>query len=116
MANSILIVEDNADLRWLYQQALQRGGYNVSLAANGQEAIDHLLSSNNRPCFILLDLMMPVMDGWQFLEKRAQDPSLSTIPVVVCSAAKENLPQGIRVLKKPVDISTLLSVAAETCP
>lgn len=110
----ILIVEDNVDLRMLYEQAMSSEGYETISAGNGREALD-LLRSGTRPCVILLDLMMPVMDGWQFLKEREADPALSSIPVVVCSASKENVPDSVRFLRKPVDLDVLLQVAHDHC-
>ena len=107
--SSVLIVEDNADLRQLYRIALRGQGLQAVFATNGQEALNLLISSP-APRFIVLDMMMPVMDGWEFLNHKNQHPELSAIPVVVCSATAERIPPGIEILRKPVVISKFLEI------
>src|SRR3712207_6404701 len=87
----LLVVEDDQDIRETLQQALELEGYQVSTAGNGKEALDilHLADPPSRPHLILLDLMMPIMDGWEFLEKARSTNLLSGIPVVIVSAAGE---------------------------
>src|SRR3982074_3818832 len=82
---NILVVEDDPDIRAALTQILSDDGYAVATAANGQEAIDHLRRTSP-PALILLDLMMPVMDGWQFRSHQKQDPALKSIPVVIVTA------------------------------
>jgi len=81
----ILVVEDNSDIRETVCLVLQAGGYQTAEAANGREAIDWL-HSEAAPSVILLDLTMPVMDGYQFLTAKEADPVLEGLPVVVMSA------------------------------
>lgn len=111
----ILVVEDNSDLRMLYRQALSLDGYEVREAANGQEALNILRNSQSKPKLIILDLMMPVMDGWEFLKIRSLDPDLLQIPVVVCSASKESVPSQVRFLRKPIALDVILGLAEEYC-
>jgi CheY-like chemotaxis protein len=82
----ILVVEDDIDLRATLCDALDLEGYVTICAENGEAALRHL-ASGARPCVILLDLMMPVMDGWTFRQEMLKDPSLASIPVIVMSAA-----------------------------
>jgi PAS domain S-box-containing protein len=109
---TILIVEDDRDVVEALSSLLQVHGYEVEFALNGREALD-LLKSDLRPGLILLDLMMPVMDGMQFREAQVSDPALADIPVVVMSAhpkAREIM-ESIRAqayLKKPVEIHSIL--------
>jgi two-component system OmpR family response regulator len=81
----ILIVEDNADLRRLYAIGLNQRGFEVKLAANGAEAVDRIASE--RPDAIILDLVMPVMDGWEVIERvnPSGGPRRTDIPVIVVS-------------------------------
>ena len=81
----VLIVEDNADLRRLYAIGLNQRGYEVKLAANGAEAIDRI--ENDRPDVIILDLVMPIMDGWEVIDRINQGPPAAKpeIPVLVVS-------------------------------
>lgn len=112
---SLLIVEDDPAIREALQSVLESEGHTVHAAANGQEAL-MLLRRIPHPQLILLDLMMPVMSGWDLLGKLRADPELSAIPVVVVSAAP---PKGelaaSRVLKKPIEVNTLLRVVEELC-
>lgn len=109
----ILLVDDDPDIREALAMVLEIAGHTVVAASNGAQALE-LLSRTPLPRVILLDLMMPVMDGWQFMEALQQDPSLMTVPVVVFSGAGQVLqeaPKGASVvLKKPVDLKTLLSI------
>ena len=69
----ILVVDDDPDIRDSLREVLEDEGYEVACVGNGREALDHLKTANPRPCVILLDLMMPVMDGWQFRKEQKQD-------------------------------------------
>src|SRR5919201_836869 len=81
----ILLVEDEPSTRDAMTLVLELQGYKVVGAADGQQALDHL-RGDGRPCIILLDLMMPVLDGWGFRAQQQQDPALAAIPVIVVSA------------------------------
>ncbi|HJU27913.1 MAG TPA: response regulator [Candidatus Binataceae bacterium] len=110
---SILIVED--DIRALDALAylLERDGYAVVCARNGREALD-LLADNPRPGLILLDLAMPVMDGWEFRRRQRLDPALSGIPVIVISALISGAPSGVKaVMSKPIDMNKLRELIAK---
>jgi CheY-like chemotaxis protein len=96
---------------------LELEGYRVSTVSNGKEALD-LLRVIEPPCLILLDLMMPVMNGWEFLKAQKGDSALATIPVVVVSAAHGMLPrppEADAAMKKPVDLEVLLKVVRDWC-
>lgn len=112
---SVLIVEDDPAIREALQSVLESEGHTAHTAANGGEALA-LLRRIARPQLILLDLMMPVMSGWELLGLLRADPEFSSIPVVVVSAAP---PKGelaaSRVLKKPIEVNTLLRVVEELC-
>jgi CheY-like chemotaxis protein len=109
----ILLVEDDADIAEAISTCLADHGFTVVVAANGREALDTLLQSAPLPSLILLDLMMPVMDGWQFRAAQSAEPLLSGIPVVLLSAhvnvreaAEKMAVAGW--LKKPVELTALL--------
>jgi CheY-like chemotaxis protein len=100
-AATVLIVEDDLDLQDFLRDVLGDQGYSVTMAANGLEALA-ALSRGPRPNVILLDLMMPLMDGWQFLaEVRAHGP-YPDVPVVVETASKEPVVGGQRGGEKAV--------------
>jgi two-component system response regulator MprA len=109
---SVLIVEDDRDIRECIADALEVEGYSVALAGNGREALEKL-RAGVRPELILLDLLMPVMSGWEFRHEQLADPLLSGIPVVVVSAS---VPGGLRPdrhLSKPFGVDELLEVVGD---
>jgi len=116
----ILVIEDEADLRETLRDFLELVGFQVETATNGREGLDKL-DAIGHPCLIMLDLMMPVMNGWQFLESIRSDsrPGRAAIPVVVVSAAADvsdvQSRYGCRSLGKPVDIDRLLALANQHC-
>lgn len=114
---NVLIVEDEKAIRQMMQDVLEIHGYNVVVAADGHEGIEQLRRLAPEPCVILLDLMMPGMNGWQFLDFQRSDPRLASIPVVVCSAYKESAksirPAGI--VEKPVQLKNLLGAVQAFC-
>jgi CheY-like chemotaxis protein len=81
----VLIVEDDVDIRETLGEALASAGYETAAAANGLEGLAS--ARRARPDLIVLDVMMPVMDGWQFRSAQRQDPALASIPVIVISAS-----------------------------
>jgi CheY-like chemotaxis protein len=116
----ILVVEDDAATRSAMQMVLNGFGYRVAAASNGQEALDHLRSGNGLPALILLDLMMPVMDGWRFRDEQNKDPALSSIPVVVISAdghvdQKASALGAAACLRKPIEVEELLAAVRQHC-
>jgi CheY-like chemotaxis protein len=114
---TILVVEDNDDVRDMMAVSLQLEGHRVVTARNGQHALE-VLDRGPRPCLILLDLMMPVMDGWEFQRRVAERPEFREIPIVVVSAAGGDLLRQIRsaaFLPKPIDLDRLLNVVCEFC-
>ena len=80
------MVDDDPDIRDSLREVLEDEGYEVACVGNGREALDHLKTASPRPCVILLDLMMPVMDGWQFRREQKQDADIADIPLVVITA------------------------------
>jgi CheY-like chemotaxis protein len=116
---SILLVEDDTDSREILAEILEEEGYRVACAANGQEALDYLQSNTSPPRLILLDLMMPVMDGWQFLDEQRRTPNLATIPVVIVTGmGARTRKNGLGVagyLLKPIDVTALLGMVASYC-
>jgi CheY-like chemotaxis protein len=116
----ILLIEDEELLREGLKQILEEDGCRVAATADGAAAMELLRNGNFSPCMILLDLMMPVLDGWGFRAQQQQDPSLASIPVVVVSA-DGGVPQKAAALgasaylQKPVDIDQLLATVRRYC-
>jgi signal transduction histidine kinase len=108
---SLLVIEDDSDIREALDGLLSMEGFRVTGCSNGREALEWLRISP-KPDLILLDLMMPVMDGWQFRVAQKDDPELATIPVLALSAdstAKAAAIDAEAYLKKPVDYDTLIA-------
>jgi CheY-like chemotaxis protein len=118
-SHKILIVEDDPDVREVLQSFLTAEGYAAEGVANGQEALAHLRGATELPRLILLDLMMPVMDGWQFLRERAVEPTLVDIPVLVMTGGPPRTTptdNGVaEIIAKPVDLATLLEKVGRHC-
>jgi two-component system, chemotaxis family, chemotaxis protein CheY len=113
----ILVVDDDLDIRELLAEALEDFGFAAITAPNGLEAARLVRSANAIPSLILLDLMMPVMDGYGFLEERAKDPVLSSIPVAVITAGHgvdmTRLGSSTPIIQKPIDLPLLVDVIQE---
>ena len=117
---SILVIEDDQSIRIAIQHALELEGYIVLAAADGKEGLE-ILRSADRPCLILLDLMMPIMNGWQFLEelRNDQESMIATLPVIITSAAGRAADSAVQMaqgyIKKPINLDILLDIVAKFC-
>jgi two-component system chemotaxis response regulator CheY len=107
----ILVVEDDRAIRETIQQALELEGFSVVTAEHGKEALEALTERNLRPSLILLDLMMPVMNGWEFLDALEALPAFQAPPVVITSAVREpsHHQRASAFLKKPIELDDLLN-------
>ena len=115
----ILIVEDDVAIRESLAELLEDEGYRVASAWNGEAALRSLRSSEP-PGLILLDLMMPVMNGWEFRQAQQLDPELAVIPVVVVSGDSGVEQKGaalgaVASLGKPIDVDLLLRIVDRYC-
>jgi CheY-like chemotaxis protein len=113
----ILVVEDDWALRDALSDALTLEGFEVVCVENGEAALRHL-AGGARPCLILLDLMMPVMDGWTFRRAMLSDPALADIPVVVMTAAGAQRAATVgaeQVLHKPLHMDSVVGVVETRC-
>jgi CheY-like chemotaxis protein len=113
----VLIVEDDADLREMMAQLLSLEGFQTAAVGNGREALEYL-QRRESPDVILLDLMMPVMDGWEFRRRQQADPALARVPVIVLSALDQSRTRGVSAsafLKKPLDFDRLLQLVRSYC-
>ena len=112
----ILIVDDDEAIREALQMALENEGYETALATHGEEALAWL-GTHPVPGLVLLDLMMPVMDGWQVIDQLRQTGRLFEVPIVVITAFGRELGSatGLPLLRKPIELSTLMSVVDENC-
>jgi CheY-like chemotaxis protein len=113
----VLVVDDDQDIRDALCELLHDEGYCAVSAANGAEALTYL-RSRELPCVILLELMMPVMDGWEFRRQQQGDPKLSAIPVVAITAAGDYRASTIavdRILPKPLQLDSILETLETYC-
>lgn len=113
-----MIVDDDADICMTMQIALEAYGYRVTTASDGGEAL-HKLETDEAPCLIILDLMMPGMNGQQFREAQLRNPALAEIPVVVLSGDyrvdERAAEMGVEWLGKPIELPQLLAKVEQFC-
>ncbi|MGE0549217.1 MAG: response regulator [Kofleriaceae bacterium] len=114
-ATHILVVEDDRDVRETVVEVLEDEGYSVSAAADGSLALAYLASEQRRPDLILLDLMMPNMNGYQFREHQLKNPTFAAIPIAVFTADghandKVGPLNAAAFVRKPLKIDALLEV------
>ena len=118
---TILLIEDDRDICEIVEQVLADEGYGTVAVANGAEGLAHLRSASSRPFVIMLDLMLPVMDAWQFRAEQTRDPDLADIPVVIFSANPKvkwhaDSLGAAAVIRKPPDLDELLRVLGRFAP
>ncbi|HTO99460.1 MAG TPA: response regulator [Myxococcales bacterium] len=117
---TVLVVEDDNDIREAIAEILEDGEYRALRAANGEIALEKLRGEASPPCLILLDMMMPVMDGREFRARQQEDESLRKIPVIVLSAHADAARTACQMqvagyLKKPLDLPELLRTVEHYC-
>jgi CheY-like chemotaxis protein len=113
---TVFVVEDDVDTRDMMGRFLELEGFAVEVAANGKQALERL-NAGVHPCVILLDLMMPVMDGWQFRREQKQDPAIADIPLIVITATGKRpvLVDADELVMKPLDLTRLFDAIDRYC-
>jgi CheY-like chemotaxis protein len=114
----ISVVEDDADIREHLAEVFRARGLKVVEACHGAEVLDQVRRQGIRPAVIVLDLLMPVMDGWALLDAQRSEPMLDGVPVVVITAQEPDgpFPSTVHaVLRKPFSLSTLLQTVRQLC-
>lgn len=116
-AGSVLVIEDDHDIRVSVRSLLEDEGYRVLSVANGLAALSLLERTDELPHLILLDLMLPVMDGWHFAERLRLNPRFANIPVAIMSAYEDPPPPegAVAFVKKPVVAEVLLRLVSAHC-
>jgi CheY-like chemotaxis protein len=115
MNHTVLVVEDERELREMMQDALELSGYAVVAARDGQEALE-LLDRIEHVCLVLLDLVMPRMNGWDFYAQLRARATFTEVPVVVHSSSLTSPPVGVsHVLQKPIGFEDLMAVVKNYC-
>jgi CheY-like chemotaxis protein len=117
-SRSILLVEDDDDFRLGLAEFLRGEGFLVTSAANGLEALSYLKGAPKPPSVVLLDLKMPVMNGWDFRTKMLEDPALASIPVIVLTGVVSSTDiatlHASALLNKPIDLASLMTMLEGT--
>ena len=115
MNHTILVVEDEKELREVMCEALELNGYTAVPAAEGRDALE-ALERIDHVCLVLLDLVMPGMNGWDFFKEMRTRSKHAAVPVVVHSSAPVGAPAGAaRVVRKPLELDRLLQIVREYC-
>ena len=117
MTSTILVVDDDPGIQRVMTKFLKLEGFTSAVAANGEEALAYLRGGGDA-CVIVLDLRMPVMDGWAFRKEQRLDPSLARIPIVVLSGVEaERIPEleAVAAFRKPVSFPDVLDVVRRLC-
>jgi two-component system chemotaxis response regulator CheY len=114
MHRPVLIIEDDPDIRLALADVIAEDGHDTMTAANGRDALEQLRVTGIAPCVIVLDLMMPVMDGWQFATGLRQLAQCTSTPIVIVSAGDDVEAEARAIgarghLRKPVDLDDLLA-------
>ena len=110
---SVLIVDDDELIRETLRELVEMAGCAALVAANGKEALK--VMAEHRPCLVILDLLMPVMTGNELLEVMRQEPALAQVPVVISTSAPDRAPPGVPIIRKPVNIDTVVDWMRRTC-
>jgi CheY-like chemotaxis protein len=110
---SILVVEDDQPLREAFESVFREHGYDVTTAKNGEEALHSI--RQERPSFIFIDLVMPVMSGFRLIEALKLDATLADIPMVAMTASRATAPVPVPVVRKPFATSTALALVRPHC-
>jgi CheY-like chemotaxis protein len=118
---TVLIVDDDAQIREALSILLDDEGIRCVTASNGAEAIRLLCENKLRPDMIVLDLMMPIMNGWEFRVAQLANPGIATIPTVILTAATDTSSRAaelgiIQILRKPLDLDQLFQVIENNVP
>ena len=114
--HTVLVVDDDPDIRESIEELLRSDGLDAAVAANGEEALRVL--EQRKIHVILLDLMMPIMDGWEFRRRQQADPAIAPIPVVVITASghTNGALKGLEILRKPLRIDDVIGELQKHCP
>lgn len=117
--HTILVVDDESSIRDLLRDILAFEGHQVHVATNGHQALEQL-RGGGRPCVVLMDLVMPGMNGWELAARIHADPALAEIPLVVIAANPRHADDAARIgaerwLGKPLDLDRLFATVDELC-
>jgi CheY-like chemotaxis protein len=109
----VLIVDDEDGIRETLTEVVEMAGCSAIVASNGAEAMKML--ADHHPCLIILDLLMPVMNGKEMLDAMKAQPELAAVPVVISTSAPSRAPQGIPIIPKPIDVNVVGEWMRRSC-
>lgn len=112
---TILVVDDEETICETLKDVFEEEGYNVEIATNGVDALALIRSMAVKPGMVILDLLMPRMDGNAVYEALKADPALADIPVVISTSDPSRAPSGVLIMRKPVDLDLLLDTVRKNC-
>jgi CheY-like chemotaxis protein len=113
--STVLVVEDERESRETLRDLLELEGFRVQTAVNGREALDALNAADQDICIVLLDLFMPVMDGWQVIAQLEADGRLPATKIVIITSAAHKAPAGLPVFEKPLDLDKVIGAVQRLC-
>jgi len=113
--HTVLVVDDDEELREILRDALEAEGFAIVAAAEGRQALAAMAKLDDL-CVVILDLLMPGMNGWDFYDAMKANAQYSAVPVVVVTSAPSEAPKGVaRVMRKPLKLERVLSTIREYC-
>ncbi len=112
---TVVVVEDEQDICATLKDVFEDEGYAVGVAHDGVQALDLMHKLEDKPCIVILDLMMPVMDGNAVYRAMKADPDLDDVPVVITTSDPSRAPPGVLIMRKPVSLDVLLDTVRKCC-
>ncbi len=111
----VLIVEDEQELRESLEELFEDEGFEVSSAENGAVALAQLQDATTLPCCVVLDLLMPVLNGIELYDQMQRDPRLAQVPVIITTSDPSRAPEGLLIMKKPINLERLVVAVRQFC-
>ena len=114
-AKTVVVVDDEEGICETLRDVFEDEGYSVGVATNGADALELLRRLSPKPCIVVLDLLMPVLDGNAVYRAMKADPTLADIPVVISTSDPSRAPSGVLIMRKPIVLDVLLGVVRKNC-
>ncbi|MDB4966150.1 MAG: hypothetical protein JWN44_1839 [Myxococcales bacterium] len=114
-AKTVVVVEDELEICETLKDVLEDEGYAVGIANNGRDALKLIRRLPVKPCIVLLDLCMPIMDGNEFYREMKSDPLFEDVPIVITTSDPSRAPAGVFIMRKPVKLDLLLDTVRKCC-
>jgi CheY-like chemotaxis protein len=114
-SHTVLVVDDEPGVCEILKDILEDEGYAVGVASDGRQALDLLRDLPEKPCVVILDLIMPVLDGNAVYRAMKADPGLADIPILITTSDPSRAPSGALIMRKPVGVDLLLDTIRKYC-